>query len=201
MESIYTRYKSEYAHSPDSAIKFYKENRLLFNNINRFSNQQELLLFMEVYYQCVNAFVIRKQYRNALSALRSLPAIERAMDEFGIDRSKYQFYKQIIFQKACSLYYLRDVNQAMRLFSQLHEYEPENDVLKNWVENCRLRKISRLVYIPLFAATVSMLLQIVYKRPEYVQLHQVLSMVVYASVVAGIGVLMYIQRKSNRKLT
>lgn len=196
--AIYTKYKAQYSQSPDSAIAFYHENRLLFSNITSFKNAEDLLLFMDVYNPCVSAFVVRKQYKNAIEALKIWPLIENAIDGFKVDRATYPAYKDVLFQKAVSLYNLKDFNAALKLFKLLQGYEPENDLFKNWIKYCRLWKLNKLLYLPLIVALAAMLLQVFLKGPQYAVLHRILSVVVYASVVMGVGLVIYIRSSSNK---
>ena len=130
MEEFYNKYVTGYSASPESTINFYNENLSVFNNISHFENEHEFKLFLEVYYKCILAYTNKKQYRNLLSALKILPVIEKAVDEFNIDRTSFNLYKSLLMQKAIALYYLRDCSASKGLFKTLRVYEPENDNLK-----------------------------------------------------------------------
>ena len=198
MESLYATYKSGYSESPDSAIRFFKENALIFNNVSHFNNEEELRMFMDVYVPCICAFVSRKQFKNAIAALKLLPVIENAIDDYKINRSEYISYKELLFRKGMSLYYLRDFKQAKTIFNTLQVYEPENDLVKTWIEHCKLKQLNRFLYLVPVIIVVSILIDVVFKTNKYQ--HHILSIITYTLMAIAFGLMIYIQIKSNRKL-
>ncbi len=201
MESVYSRFKNGYSESPDYGIDFYKAHTVFFTNTTQFEDEQELLMFVEVYYQCVRAFVLNRQYKNALAVFELIPVIEAAIDKFKIDRSRFTFYKLLLFQQAKSLSYLRDYKNALRLFNQLLKYDPGDDIFKLWVEHCKLgrMKTANIIFLITLALVIAALQYV-----KYMQYHQ-LKFILFAFeiilFVTNISLALYITIKSNKKLT
>jgi tetratricopeptide (TPR) repeat protein len=158
MKELHEKFNANYTTSPDYSIDFFKGHAIIFNNIKSFEYESDLLLFMEIYYSCINAFIIKGQHNNALSSLlKVVPVIEQSIDKFKIDRVTFNFYKWILFLQANAYYNLKDYSPALNIFKQLYAYEPENDIFKQWIEYSkygRLSKYSSVMWIFLLIALI-----------------------------------------------
>ena len=198
MEEFYNKYVAGYSTSPELTINFYNENLLFFNNISYFKNARELTLFLEVYYRCITAFINKKQYKNALTALKPLPVIEKAIDEFKIDRADFNLYKWLLTQKATALCYLKDYSASKSLFKTLQIYDPENDNVKMWIEHCWMKQIEKYILVPLVIAWIIIIGQRVSKTPNIIIYH-ICTYISVACVLIYFIMYVYIQRKRNKK--
>jgi len=199
METIYKKFKDGYSANSYYGIDFYNEHLLFFNNITHFNNQQEFIMFVEMFDLCVESFTANRQYKNAIAALEMLPTIESAIDQYKIDRAKFTFYRRLLFQKAFSLYYLKDFKSATKLFRQLQDDEPQNDLIKSWIGHNKLRRIGQFIYVPILIALVCIVIERITKNNQYMKLNHIATLIGSISLATFFGMFLYVQLKSYRK--
>jgi len=199
MKDLYDKYTSNYVPATDYSIDFFNNNRLIFNNVTRFTNETDLRLFIEVYYCCIAALEKKAQHNNVINTTSLvLPVIEEAIDDFKIDRAKFDFYKWLLFYQASAYYYLKDYKTARKIYNTLHQYEPENDAFDLWIEYCKIGKIDRYVYLLFlfsgFITIISLFNRVII--PAYIRIPALCFGLI--SCFTGFGLQAYLKRKRRK---
>ena len=146
LNNLYRKFINDFQPDPDYVIEFFRNNSVIINNLKEFTSKEDLESFMEIYYQYLNALVEKGRYNDTVDSFqRIIPSIESSIDEFKLERARFNYYRWAVYKKAEACYQLRDYSSALVAFKQLYIYEPQSDSLKLWIEYSKAGK--RMLYI------------------------------------------------------
>jgi tetratricopeptide (TPR) repeat protein len=162
IEKVYGNFVLTTMESPDTAINFFNENIVVFNNIERFETKEDLINFEHMFWFYSSALFERGRYNDTIDiVLKFLPIIEIGIEEFEIDKSSDKHYKRIIYEKARASYNLNDYNAAFNDFKELSSYEPNNDRYKNWLSSSNNGKQQRIINALCIFGTIGLITDVV----------------------------------------
>ena len=179
----------------EKGFQFFKANSLAFYNVTKFDNLEEVTAYKELSWKYLQTLSQIGHLNDVLDlVLIVIPVLDPELDRFNIDKSKDIWYKGIIRLDAEAAYGLKDYETALKEYKLLLKLDPENDVLKKWVDYCRIGLLGRFntrLGIISFACIVISMLLINYKPRS-------IGLVFLYSGLVGLAVVLTIEGYNQR---
>jgi hypothetical protein len=134
IEKIYNDFRTDFENSSDYVIDFYSKNNLFLNNIKKFTDKEELRLFIEIVWQYLNAIYQKDRFNETVDfADRNLKLIDSELTRLVADDLKNDWYNGILHFKGMAAYRLRDYKTSTPIYKYLTTADTKNDNFKNWL--------------------------------------------------------------------
>jgi tetratricopeptide (TPR) repeat protein len=160
IQKIYDEYNDALGikDSYETTLDYFKRNFVLYDNIDSFSDDLDLILFIELSFLHVNALLAKGYYNETVDrSTKALMLIDREF-EANTEIPIPSLYWEIIFLQGRALYKLKDYNGATMLFKYLVNTDPGNDMYKDWLNSSQYHErqwIAQAMYIIAIALIIS----------------------------------------------
>jgi len=199
MEQLYKKFKSLH-YSVEQCVVFYNDNIITINNTHNFNKEYDLLAFAEIYYGCMFCLIQKGQYNKAIDSItKVLPVIEESIDKFNVTRATFRNYVWLLWQQGIAYYNLKDYAQAIKLFKKVHEYEPENDKMTEWMEWANWGRITRFMPVLLVFSSIGIVIDALGKAFIPVGIRQIILIISILICVPYLILDIYLKRKRLKK--
>jgi hypothetical protein len=134
IENIYNDFYLTFENNPDYVLDFYSKNALFLNNINSFSNKEQLRQYIELLSKYVESVYLKGYYNQAIDLVDNFQAfIDNEIDRFEAHEIKNSCYYSFQFVKGMSSYKLRDYKTSNIIFRALTKIDNKNDLYNKWL--------------------------------------------------------------------
>ena len=134
IENIYTDYRTATEFSPDYTLDFFTKNSILFNNLAKFTDKEELELYVELMNQNLNALYQKGRYSETVAtAEQSIKFVNTEIERLNLAPFTNEWCSGILFLEAMALYNLRNYKTSTKIFKRLAEKDRRNENYKNWL--------------------------------------------------------------------
>lgn len=172
IEKIYSDFRTDFENSPDYVIDFYSKNILFLNNIETFTDKEELRFFIEIVWQYLNAIYQKDRFNETVDfSDRNLKLIDSELSRLVADDLKNDWYNGILHFKGMAAYRLRDYKTSTLIYKYLTTADPKNDSFKNWLNYSAYGQ--RLWLINSINVVCGLLVLIYFFSKEYIELFSV----------------------------
>lgn len=199
MEQLYKKFKSLH-YSIEDCISFYNDNAITINNVHNFNSEYDFLAFAEIYYGCMFCLIQKGQYNKALDSItKVLPILEDGIDKFNINRAIFSNYVWLLWQQGIAYYNLKDYNQAIKLFKKVHEYEPDNDKMTEWLEWANWGRMTKYIPVLMILGFIGVMTNILGKAfiPRNIKL--IISVISVLILLSCLILDLYLRRKRRKR--
>jgi tetratricopeptide (TPR) repeat protein len=132
-------------------IKLYENNQILLDNKSTFNDEDDFNNFVLLLAKYVISLEDKGRYSKVVRySDKLLELIDLKKDEFGIIKKDFTTYWSVMTSKGRALYNLKDYKNAILIFEKLHEWDSDNDNLRNWLNASKSRQrnsINKYLYI------------------------------------------------------
>ncbi|MCT4640518.1 MAG: hypothetical protein N4A72_22665 [Bacteroidales bacterium] len=132
-------------------IKLYENNQILLDNKSTFNDEDDFNNFVLLLAKYVISLEDKGRYSKVVRYSDNLlELIDLKKDEFGIIKKDFTTYWSVMTSKGRALYNLKDYKNAILIFEKLHEWDSDNDNLRNWLNASKSRQrnsINKYLYI------------------------------------------------------
>lgn len=145
-------------------IKLYEQNSLILENRSIFQDKNDFEDFMFV--KCIYIISLENtgKYKKTISqAETAIQLIESNLKSYNININEHTTYWSILTSTGRAYYNLKDYNNSQQTFKRLLDWDPENDIFKEWLiasQSEKRKSINKYLYIlALFLFLLSFLLE------------------------------------------
>jgi tetratricopeptide (TPR) repeat protein len=132
IENIYIHYRTTSEFSSDAVIDFFTRNSILFNNLTKFTDKEELKLYAELMCQNLNALYHKGRYSEIVAtAEKNIRFVNTKIVRLNLVAFINEWYSGILFLKAMALYKLKNYKVSTKIFRQLTNEDKRNENYKN----------------------------------------------------------------------
>jgi tetratricopeptide (TPR) repeat protein len=149
--TIYDDFYNLDINNSTGVIKFYEKNLLLLDNKSVFQDKDDFDDYILIICQYVTSLEDIGKYTKTLKyAERGINLIDLKIEEYNIDLNDYSAYWSMLSSKGRSHFYLKDYKNSIHDYERLHQWDPDNDNIKNWLVSAKSRQrnsINKYLYI------------------------------------------------------
>jgi len=165
VQHLYNDYRLAKEYPADYTLDFFSKNAILFNNFSAFKDGEELVLFVQLAWQHLNALYSKGRFNDtADNAVKYLQIIDNEIERLNVSNTKDKWYFGIIRLKGMAFHQLQEYKISYSVFKLLTEHDPENEDYRKWFNYSKYAKkmwISKTIYFSCFAL---FLVQIFFKK-------------------------------------
>lgn len=151
LEKIYDHFYDIDPSDYIAIIKLYENNQILLDNKSTFNDEDDFNNFVLLLAKYVISLEDKGRYSKVVRySDKLLELIDLKKDEFGIIKKDFTTYWSVMTSKGRALYNLKDYKNAILIFEKLHEWDSDNDNLRNWLNASKSRQrnsINKYLYI------------------------------------------------------
>ena len=201
IENIYIDYRTSAEFPPDYTLQFFEKNEMFLKNLT-IKNDNELMLFIELAWQHLNALYQKDRYNETVdNSLRYLKIINIKINQQNTASIKNEWYYGILLFEGMAAYRLRAYKISTAVLKELTEHDSKNENYKNWL---RYSKHGQRLWISKTITLVCgllLLIQIFFNKyiPSFL-LRISLDGIALVGII-GVAVYEYIINRSFRKST
>jgi tetratricopeptide (TPR) repeat protein len=149
--TIYDDFYNLDINNATGVIKFYEKNLLLLDNKSVFQDKDDFDDYIIIICQYVTSLEDIGKYTKTLKyAERGINLIDLKLEEYNIDLNDYSAYWSMLSCKGRSHFYLKDYKNSIHDYERLHQWDPDNDNIKNWLVSAKSRQrnsINKYLYV------------------------------------------------------
>ncbi len=128
-------------HDYIAMINFIEKNYILFENKTKFDDKEDFDNYNLIMSQYILSLESLGKYKKSSEyARKMLKLIELNADIFGINLFEYSYFISIMTTKGRSHFYIKEYDKSILIFSELYNYDKENDNFKDWLISSKKRK-------------------------------------------------------------
>jgi hypothetical protein len=203
IEELHTDFRNTFEKTPDFAIDFFKKNWITLNNINEFTDQQQLRLFIQLINRYLNALYDKDRFNETLDeAIRFQNLIDREISRLNSSELKDDWYYGILFVRGMSSYGLNDYKSSTPIFRLLMLSDPKNERYRSWFNYSRYGERQWLVNTIWIISGIFLFIDILFGDYLNSKISIMLTLAGLLLIIFNFSYQYYItrsQRKSNAK--
>lgn len=199
LQEIFTRiYEAQSIKDPRSFISLYDQNKVVIENGDIsvcLPNGDSMLIQLMADYALALFGV--GNYKLALSYFdKTVPLLENDLKSRNQNPFSESLYEGLVWNRGTNLYYLKKYDAASKDFKKLVNNFPENDKYLNWLQACKIAKITIIQIVIGIIAVIELFVTFIVPRGKTSLLILYISMITFA-IALSFELWKYILRKKK----